>query len=224
MCPYTFAQWVVYYGEEKALQYWADNEVADSNVEPIAVHSREHTRPCPWPWSTSRPAKIQRLDGSAGGRAASNTSVCAQPPATRDAVPANLPEVATTEERIRDAVRKAAEKCDLANRDSVEKICVHLTHLYDLRIIDLTEWPDFFDDMRTDIEVECGRFGKVVDVLVDTTHQTGSVCVVYSNTLDAECCAHHMNRQWFIGKNIWPTTLGLTAISSLSAATCQRNY
>ena len=44
--------------------------------------------------------------------------------------------------------------------------------------------------------------GKVVDVLVDTTHQTGSVCVVYSSTLDAECCAHHMNGRWFAGQNI----------------------
>ena len=176
---YTFAQWVEYFGEEKALQYWADNEVADSNVEPLAVLPSEPTRPCP----LHSPAPTGQ-------------------PATQDAVPANLPEVATTEESIRDAVRKAAEKCDLANRDSVEKICVHLTHLYDLRIIDLTEWPDFFDDMRTDIEVECGRFGKVVDVLVDTTHQTGSVCVVYSNTLDAECCAHHMNGRWFAGQNI----------------------
>ena len=176
--------------------------LADEAEQPlIAVLPSEPTRPCP----LHSPAPTGQ-------------------PATQDAVPANLPEVATAEERIRDAVQKAAEKCNLANRDSVEKICVHLTHLYDLRIIDLTEWPEFFDDMRTDIEVECGRFGEVVDVLVDTTHQTGSVCVVYSNTLDAECCAHHMNRQWFAGKNIWPTTLGLTAISSLSAATCQRNY
>ena len=134
--------------------------------------------------------------------------------------------------RWRDAVRKAAEKCDLANRDSVEKICVHLTHLYDLRIIDLTEWPDFFDDMRTDIEVECGRFGKLVDVLVDTTQQTGSVCVVYSNTF-AECCAHHMNGRWFVGQNITAListrpNLSLPAPTlqqpAVSSATGQRKY
>ena len=199
---YTFAQWVEYYGEEKALQYWADNEVADSTVEPLTVHSREHTRPCPWPWSTSRPAKIQRLDGSAGRRAASNTSVCAQPPAKRDAVRANLRtavEVATAGDHIRDAVQKAAEKCGLANRDS---------------------------------EVECGRFGKLVDVLVDTTQQTGSVCVVYSNTF-AECCAHHMNGRWFVGQNIAAfistrPNLSLPALTlqqpAVSSATCQRKY
>ena len=89
-------------------------------------------------------------------------------------------EVATAGDRIRDAVRKAAEKCGLPNRNS---------------------------------EVECGRFGKVVDVLVDTTH--------------------HMNGRLFIGQNITAListrpSLSLPAPTlqqpAVSSATCQRKY
>ena len=81
-------------------------------------------------------------------------------------------------------------------------VCVHISQLYDLLIINLDEWPEFFEDMRVDMELECSKFGEVSKLVIDQECLTGSVMVVYTQASHARRCAAVMDGRWFAGQNI----------------------
>mmetsp|Transcript_28712 Transcript_28712/g.80682 ORF Transcript_28712/g.80682 Transcript_28712/m.80682 type:complete len:285 (-) Transcript_28712:90-944(-) len=79
---------------------------------------------------------------------------------------------------------------------------VALHSLCDIRLVDLKAWPEFFDDMREDIERECKRHGDVVSVWVDKTEPKGAAWVRYAAPGQAQACQASMSGRRFAGSRI----------------------
>ena len=106
-------------------------------------------------------------------------------------------DVGVTENCLADSMMHGASEHSDAN-----DVCVHISQLYDLRVIDLDEWPEFFEDMRADMELECSKFGEVSKLVIDQECLTGLVMVVYTQALYARRCAAVMDGRWFAGQTI----------------------
>ena len=79
---------------------------------------------------------------------------------------------------------------------------VGLHNLCDLRLIDLDDWPDFFEDMRIDVEKECRKYGSIVKVWVDKTAPRGSVWLRFLTPKMAVECQKAMDKRCFAGRII----------------------
>merc|ERR1712187_112903 len=77
---------------------------------------------------------------------------------------------------------------------------VALHGLCDTRLVDFAEWPDFFDDMRVDIEKECKRHGDVVRVCINESVALSSAFVCFGVPAQAEACQTAMDQRFFAGR------------------------
>ena len=74
--------------------------------------------------------------------------------------------------------------------------------LCDVRLVDFDEWPEFFQDMYTDIEQECNRYGEVVEVKIDEAAPMGSAWVRFVAPSCAKACQEGMHGRWFAGRKV----------------------
>merc|ERR1712046_394520 len=84
-------------------------------------------------------------------------------------------------------------------RDSVPtgtktQTTVSLHNLCDLRLVDLEDWPDFFEDMRIDIEKECRKHGETVKTYVDKEEPQGTAYVRFLAPSMASRCQRAMDK------------------------------
>ncbi|CAE8649741.1 unnamed protein product [Polarella glacialis] len=79
---------------------------------------------------------------------------------------------------------------------------VNLTGLCDMRLIDLDDWPTFFEDMLADVQKECASFGKVMCARVDRTSEFGTVLLRFTSAYAAEACLSSMDNRRFAGRQI----------------------
>eukprot|EP00933_Yihiella_yeosuensis_P001759 TRINITY_DN10293_c0_g1_i1.p1 TRINITY_DN10293_c0_g1~~TRINITY_DN10293_c0_g1_i1.p1 ORF type:complete len:376 (+),score=91.69 TRINITY_DN10293_c0_g1_i1:91-1218(+) len=96
-------------------------------------------------------------------------------------------------------IERANPKIGVASEDMS---VVLLTELCDLRLVDLDDWPTFFEDMQDDIHKECENFGHVLGVWVDKDDDLGRAWVKYGSSDAAEECFSKMNGRWFAGRKI----------------------
>lgn len=100
-----------------------------------------------------------------------------------------------------DAVANASAKIDADAADAA-LTTVALHGLCDTRLIDFTEWPEFFDDMRTDLVSECRKYGDVVCLCVDRDEPLGSAFVRFAAPSHAAACHAAMHRRCFAGRQL----------------------
>jgi len=79
---------------------------------------------------------------------------------------------------------------------------VGLHGLCELRLVDLEDWPNFFDDMRADVEKECEKYGEVVSIWVDESAPMGSIWLRFLSPAMAVTCQREMDNRWFAGRKI----------------------
>lgn len=73
--------------------------------------------------------------------------------------------------------------------------------LCDMRVIDLLEWPTFWEDMERDVVKECELSGKVLGASVQQG-QSPTVSVHFAHLLEAEECRKLLNGRIFAGSRI----------------------
>lgn len=79
---------------------------------------------------------------------------------------------------------------------------VVLSGLGDLRVVDLDEWPEFFEDMLEDVRRECDAHGEVLQAWADRDDPSCGVWLRFAAPSQAEACRRAMNHRWFAGRRI----------------------
>ena len=79
---------------------------------------------------------------------------------------------------------------------------VHLTDLYNPKLVDLQVHPDCFDEMLEDIHKEACIHGDVAEMWADTSGHTSSVWVRVVRASVAGYFAGVMHQRWFAGQHI----------------------
>ena len=72
---------------------------------------------------------------------------------------------------------------------------IHVANLCDIRLIDRSWWPEFFDDVHQDTERACRQYGEVFDVLIDEADATA--WVKHSDVEEALECQSAMEGHYF---------------------------
>lgn len=79
---------------------------------------------------------------------------------------------------------------------------VALSGLCDMRVIDLLDWPSFFEDMIKDVEKECQKFGMVVRSWADRKAALATVYLRFSTAEEAQLCSQKMENRRFAGQKV----------------------
>jgi len=62
--------------------------------------------------------------------------------------------------------------------------------------------PNFYEDLRNDVEQECSKIGPVVSVKIMERNPEGVVAVKFSNAIAASKCIEVMNGRYFGGNKL----------------------
>jgi len=81
-------------------------------------------------------------------------------------------------------------------------VTVVLHGLYDTRLVDLCEWPSFYEDMQDDVEKECSRHGEVLRVFVDRREPRGSLWLCFAAPAQAQACRDAMDQRCYAGRRV----------------------
>merc|ERR1711971_469369 len=97
--------------------------------------------------------------------------------------------------------QRVKDDSDVVHGDpsAIAPTTVGLHGICDLRLVDLEEWPEFFEDMRGGILKECKRHGNVIALCVDETAPFGSAFVRFAAPSEAEACRVAMDKRYFAG-------------------------
>lgn len=82
---------------------------------------------------------------------------------------------------------------------------VILDDLYNLKLVDLQTWPEYYEDMLEDISKEAKVFGGVANVWADKTGATASAWLRFAIASEAESFQQCMDQRWFAGQVIKAT-------------------
>lgn len=88
----------------------------------------------------------------------------------------------------------------VANAATLTTVGLH--GLCDTRLIDLEEWPEFFDDMMADIEHECKLYGDLTCITIEKSAPLGSAFVRFAAPSQAQKCLETMNGRVFAGRKV----------------------
>eukprot|EP00742_Colponemidia_sp_Colp-10_P003262 GILJ01003472.1.p1 GENE.GILJ01003472.1~~GILJ01003472.1.p1 ORF type:complete len:486 (-),score=71.99 GILJ01003472.1:36-1442(-) len=81
--------------------------------------------------------------------------------------------------------------------------CLHLRNMFNLATVNLQEEPDFFRDIREDVQEECTKYGDVAQCWVDTSASSqGSVWVKFEDTASSVRAQQALNGRYFAGAQI----------------------
>ena len=137
-----------------------------------------------------------REPGLGSSKLASSSSACRgklRPPPLPSEIAGKVEsDVENLPSSLEDAVVADAEQQTCA-----EFNVVHLKNLCDIRLIDRSAWPQFFDDMRVDIEQACRQYGEVLKVYIDEADTTA--WVKYGDVDGALDCQTAMHGHHFAG-------------------------
>jgi HIV Tat-specific factor 1 len=64
------------------------------------------------------------------------------------------------------------------------------------------EDPNFFDDLKRDVEMECSKLGPITSIKIFEYNPEGVVIVKFESTLSAEKCVQKMNGRWFAQRQL----------------------
>ena len=93
-----------------------------------------------------------------------------------------------------------AVSADDANDANLDSVALH--DLCNMNVIDLLDWPTFYEDMIKDVEKECQKFGAVVKVWADRQAVMASVWVRFSTAEGARRCVQVMDNRRFAGMKV----------------------
>jgi len=94
---------------------------------------------------------------------------------------------------------------------------VVLHPMFDLKQLDMSKTPNFFEELRMDVQTECAKHGEVLQTWVNDSSVAGDVWVRFADVTPATACYLALNGRWFSGKQIsaelaaddaWTATLG----------------
>jgi len=79
---------------------------------------------------------------------------------------------------------------------------VVLHPMFDLKQLDMSKTPNFFEDLRMDIHQECSKFGELLQTWVNEQSVAGDVWVRFAEAIPATSCYLALNGRWFSGRQI----------------------
>lgn len=77
-----------------------------------------------------------------------------------------------------------------------------LRNMFSTQNVNISQEPNFFDDIKDDVTQEATKHGSVVHVHVDRASMNGTVYVRFSNMTEATSCKMALDKRWFGGQQI----------------------
>lgn len=97
-----------------------------------------------------------------------------------------------------EALKQELRNCTPGGLSTMTTVGLH--NLCDMKLVDLEDWPHFYEDMCIDVEKECRKHGQTVKTWVDKTAPFSTVFVRFVAPQMALQCQRAMDNRCFAGR------------------------